>query len=296
MYRLADQPYMNQEKRDGVLSQINLGRARQARIQSTISSLPAWTDRPFKADQENFNQQMKVFQDADKLVSAVETRLRMDPGPVWKDFTPEEQTAFNNWTNSLATMEGYVNAYFPSEDQQRYMTYVCMGVAVVSFVLPLLISDGDAPLTFPLKPKPVPLPPGMKPRVAPSPAGAALPVSQRPVFRPSAVPGRESVVPTSFSRIPAPSIPQAAAAKPIPVQAEVLRPATAAAPWRQSVTAPPSAGLPTAGFRNFVRPLGPSEPVSARTAAATATGTPVTTGPTEAHSPRIYPKPQFRRQ
>ena len=199
MYRLADQPYMTQEKRDGVLSQITTGRARQARIQSVISSLPSWTDRPFKADQENFEQQQKVFNAADGLVSQVESRLRSEAGPVWKDFSPEEQTAFNNWTSSLSTMEGYVNAYFPTEDQQRYMTYVCAGIAVVSFVLPLLISDGDTTLSLPFKPKPVPLPPGMGPRVAPpAPVTAAAQATfARPAFR-----APSSTMTPTFSRIP----------------------------------------------------------------------------------------------
>jgi hypothetical protein len=169
MHRLGDQPYMNQEKRDTTLATIATGRARQARINGVLSSLPAWTDRPFKNDQEKFDQAMKTFKAADPAITAVETRLTLNPGPVWQDFSPEEQTAFVNWTSSLESMEGLVNFYFPTEDQQRYMTYVCFGVAVVSFVLPLLISDGESELTFPINPRPVPLPPGMKLR-----PGAAL--------------------------------------------------------------------------------------------------------------------------
>jgi len=289
MFRLgAEEPYMNQERRDSVLSQINTGRSQQARIQSLLASLPAWTDRPFKGDQENFDHSMKVFQDTDPLVTKVETRLRNDPGPVWRDFTNEELTAFTNWVNALANMDGYVSAYFPTDEQQRYMTYVCIGVAVVSFVLPLLISDGDSDLKFPIDPKPVPLPPGMRPRLAPAPSGAVVStLPQRPTFRAPSVPIREAGAPT-FSRIPA-------ATKAIPVQAEVLRPATAAAPWRQTIQSPPPSSVPTPGFRSFVKPLGPSEPVTARTAQAVASGAPVSPG-AAAHTPHIYPKPQFRRQ
>lgn len=279
----AEEPYMNRETRDDVLAQITAGRTKQARIQEVLNSIPSWSDRPFKNDQENFAAAYKTFQATDPIVSAVEARLMTEPGPIWRDFTPEERTAFANWKASLDSLEGYVNSYFPTEQQQRIMEYICWGIAVGSFVLPMLLSDEDGKLGLPFKLEPLPLPPGMKPRMLP-PSGA-------PPIRPMTAPGRPSFTPTAFSRIPTSS------STAIPVKAEVMRPATAAAPWRSSIPAPtPATGnVPTPGFRSFVKPLGPSQPVTAQAAQAVATGAPVTPS-AESHNPRIYPKPRFRSQ
>lgn len=283
MHRLGEEPYMNRERRDDILSQIAAGRAKQARYNSVLTSLPEWTDRPFRDDQAKVDEAFKAFQAADPLVTAVESRLGTEPGPVWRDFTPDERAAFANWTASLDTLQHYVDLYFPTDQQKRIMEYVCFGIALVSFTLPLFL-DGESELRFPFVPKPVPLPPGMKPKAL-TPAG----LPQRPVFRPSIAPERQAFSPTSFSRIPAATTPSGA----IPVKAEIMRPAASSAPWRGGSSAPAGA-LPSPGFRSFVRPLGPSEPISARAVEAVASGTPVsqTPGP----SPRIYPKPQFRRQ
>lgn len=281
----AEEPYMTRERRDDILSQISAGRTKQARVQEVLNSLPQWSDRPFKNDQENFAEAYKTFQATDPLVSTIEARLSTEPGPIWRDFTPEERTAFVNWTAALDKLEGYVNIYFPTEQQQRIMEYICWGIAVGSFVLPLLISNGDGKLGLPFKLEPLPLPPGMKPRTL-TPSG--MPPLTRPAYRPGVTPPRESFSPT-FSKIPT------ASTGPIQVKAEVLRPATAAAPWRTSIPAPSAGALPSPGFRSFVRPLGPSSPVTVQTAQAVATGAPV--APTaEAHNPRIYPKPRFRSQ
>lgn len=282
----AEEPYMNREKRDDTLSQIAAGRIKQARVQEVLNSIPQWSDRPFKTDQESFTEAYNIFQAADPVVSAIETRLMAEPGPIWRDFTPEERTAFANWTSSLDKLEGYVNLYFPTEQQQRIMEYICWGVAVTSFVLPLLLSDGNGKLGLPFKLEPLPLPPGMKPRF-PTPTGA--PPMTKPAYRPTAGPGKEAFFPSSFSKIPT------AAGAPLQVKAEVLRPATAAAPWRSSIQAPASGVLPSPGFRSFVKPLGPSQPVTAQAAQAVATGTGVPPA-SESHNPRIYPKPRFRSQ
>lgn len=288
MHNLGDQSYMTQEKRDTTLATIATGRARQARVKSVLSVLPAWTDRPFKDDQGKFDQAMKTFKAADPAVTAVETRLTLNPGSVWQDFSSEEQTAFVNWTSSLETMESLANLYFPTEDQQRYMTYVLFGVAVVSFVLPLLISDGESELTFPIHPRPIPLPPGMKPRLGPKPPPEGSRMPSRPGFRPPITPGRPTFGPT-FSKLPPEN-------EPLKVNAEVMRPATAASPWQRSSTVPASSGRTSNEFRGFVKPLGPSEPVSARTVDAVASGIPVSQTPAPSHNPHIYAKPRFRSQ
>lgn len=280
----AEEPYMNQEKRDDVLSQISAGRVKQARVQEVLNSIPQWADRPFKNDQQNFTEAYKTFQATDPIVSAIETRLMTEPGPIWRDFSPEERTAFANWTASLNKLEGYVNTYFPTEQQQRIMEYVLWGVAVSSFVLPLLLSDGDGKLGLPFKLSPLPLPPGLKPRMTPS---GTLPLT-KPGFRPG-MPARPSFSPTSFSKIPT------AQGAPLQVQAEVMRPATAAAPWRSSIPSPTSSSPPSPGFRSFVKPLGPSQPVTTATAQAAATGAGGAPA-AESHNPRIYPKPRFRSQ
>lgn len=299
MHRLgAEEPYMNRERRDDVLLQIARGRTRQARVASVLNALPKWTDRPFRDDQEKFDEALKTFKAADPLVSAVELRLNTEPGPVWRDFTPDERTAFTNWTSSLEKLEGYVNSYFPTDEHILFTEYVLLAIAIGSFVLPLLLSD-ESEITFPIHPRPVPLPPSMKPRVGPRlvPAAAA-----RPSFRPSSGPGRPSFAPTSSNFSPI-----LTASGAIPVKAEVMRPATAASPWRQSIQAPATTpatapavaaeGRPvTPSFRSFIRPLGPSEPISPRTAEAVASGTPIATRPSDSHSPNIYAKPRFRRE
>jgi len=280
----AEEPYMNRETRDDVLAQISAGRTKQARVQEVLNSLPAWSDRPFKGDQENFEAAYKTFQATDPIVSAIETRLVTEPGPIWRDFSSEERTAFLNWKTSLDRLEGYVNAYFPTEQQQRVMEYVLWGIAIGSFVLPMLLSDADGKMGLPFKLEPLPLPPGMKPRIL-TPTGVA---PMKPGFRPG-MPPRPSFTPTSFSKIPT------APGAPLQVKAEVLRPATAAAPWRSSIQAPSAGNLPSPGFRSFVKPLGPSQPATAATAQAVATGAPVAPAG-ESHNPRIYPKPRFRSQ
>lgn len=282
----AEEPYMNQERRDDTLSQISAGRVKQTRVQEVLSSIPQWADRPFKNDQADFDAAYKTFQAADPIVSAIEMRLMTEPGPIWRDLSPEERTAFANWTASINKLEGYVNSYFPTELQQRTMEYILWGIAVTSFVLPLFLSDGEGKLGLPFKLEPLPLPPGLKPRIMAPTGGEPL---SKTAYRPMTSSGRPSFMPTSFSKIPA------APGAPLQVKAEVLRPATAAAPWRTSIPAPASGGLPTPGFRSFVKPLGPSGPVTPGSAQAVATGT-TTTPPSESHNPRIYPKPQFRRQ
>lgn len=287
MRRLGEEPYMNREMRDIILSQIATGRARQARFNSIMTTLPAWTDRPFRGDQDKVNELVKTYQAADGLVTVVESRLAGEPGPVWRDFNPDERQAFANWVGSLEKVQGYVDTYFPTDQQKRIMEYVCFAVAIGSFVLPLLLSDGESDIKNPFGLKPVPLPPGMKPRLPSAPGGG-----ERPVFRPSISPGRQSFMPTSFSRIPSAAAPSGA----IPVKAEVMRPAAGGPPpWRSQQT-PPAGGLPSPGFRSFVKPLGPSEPITARTVDTAATGVPITQTPSSSHDPRIYPKPRFRSQ
>src|SRR4029078_9860435 len=111
----AEEPYMNRETRDDVLAQISAGRTKQARVQEVLNSLPAWSDRPFKGDQENFEAAYKTFQATDPIVSAIETRLVTEPGPIWRDFSSEERTAFLNWKTSLDRLDGYVTLSFPTE-------------------------------------------------------------------------------------------------------------------------------------------------------------------------------------
>jgi hypothetical protein len=292
MHRLGDGPSMNLERRNELLLQIATGRAQEARVNSFITTLPAWADRPFKDDQDKFNQYLKAYQTASPLVLGVESRLALEPGPVWKDLTPAENAALLSWTESLGKLNGYVDYHFPTDAQRRAMEYLLWAIALGSLVVPLLISEDGSDLEFPLDIKPIPLPPSMKPspsRVmtaqrpastysyasrpaipSPSPTGFV----QRPVFAPTSF-APTAFAPTSFSKIPS--------AGPIPVKAEVLRPAASGMPWKSS------GPLSAPGYRSFAKPLGPVLPATVATVQATATA-----APASPHGARVYPR--FRSQ
>lgn len=274
MRRLGEEPYMDVERRNDILLLIASGRSKEARVNQVRAAIPAWADRPFKADQENWDANLKAYQAADPIVRKVESRLSVDPGPIWKELTAEEQTALSTWSKSIDNLYGYVNSYFPTESQKYIPQLVLAAIAIGAFVAPLFLSDDDEGLGLPFHFGPPPLPPEIGPSRRPGiPQAPSSPV-QRPSFSPS-----------SFSRI------TAGPRTPISVQAEVMRPAVSTPPWRSAV--PASAGaLPQApGYRAFVKPLGPSMPVSAEAAKVTAAAAPAGVAP---HAPHVFPR--FRRQ
>lgn len=273
--RLGEEPYMDVERRNDLLLLISQGHEKEARINEVLASIPAWADRPFKADQENFNTNLKVYKTASQVVQKLEVRLANEPGPIWKELTEDEKQALTNWTIALDNLHGYVNRYFPTETQKYIPQIALWVIALGAFVTPLFISNGNEGLSLPFHFGPPMLPPGMGPS-RPSGATAIAVQSQRPSY-----PG------SSFSKIPGSPRPGVTA-----VQAEVMRPAVSTPPWRAGALT--SQGTPTSvpGYRSFAKPLGPIMPVTPATTQATATGAPpISSNP---HGNRIYPR--FRRQ
>lgn len=270
--RLGEEPYMDVDRRNDILLSISQGHDKEVRINEVVTSIPAWADQPFKGDQENFNTNLKIYQISNPIVQKLETRLKNEPGPIWKELTTDEKQALNDWSSSVDNLYGYVNSYFPTESQKYIPQIILWTIAIGAFVAPLFLSEDDG-LSFPFHIGPPDLPPG----IGPSRPGttAVVTSSQRPSY-----PG------SSFSKIP--GIQRSTA---LPVQAEIMRPAVSTPPWKPSaLPAPGAAAGPS--FRAFAKPLGPVMPVTAATATAVATGAaPASSNP---HGPRIYPR--FRRQ
>lgn len=266
---------MDVERRNDVLLRIAAGRAKEARITEVRSAIPSWADRPFKGDQEKYDAALNIYLTAEPIVRNVESRLSVTPGPIWKELTGEEQAALSNWERSIDSLYAYVNTYFPSESQKYIGQFALAAIAIGAFVAPLFMGNDDDAAPFPFHLEPFPLPPQIGPSRKPAAPAAAAVQTQRPSFMPS-----------SFSRVPQ------GMKTPIPVQAEVMRPAVSTPPWRSAASTPVSSGaLPSSpGFRSFAKPLGPSVPVTAATAQATATGA----APVSSSASRIYPR--FRRQ
>lgn len=225
--RLGEE-YMDADKRRDLLLEISNGRQKEARVIEVTSSLPTWVQRPFKNDQENFDQQLKIYKDNAAAVQALDQRLSQAQGPIWKDITPEEETALANWAGSLDRLNEYASSYFPSSTQQYIAKAALIAIAVGSFVLPLFLSTDEPKLPFKISP------PGLPPSIRPSEKRLPAP-GRPPALQVKAEPFRPSVTP--MRRLPGPV-----------------------------AEAQPGTPAPSA-FRTFARPLGPSMPVSAAAAA-----------------------------
>jgi hypothetical protein len=272
--RLGEDPYMDVDRRNDILLLIAEARAKEARVNEVRAVIPAWADQPFKSDQANWAASLKAYQAANPIVVKLESRLALEPGPIWKELTAEEKAALYNWTASIEAMYGYVNTYFPTETQKYLPQAVLIAIAIGAFTTPLFLSSDDEGFNLPFKFGPIPLPPQIGPSsraIAPS---VSTFQSQRPSYSAS-----------SFSKIPQQS-PMS------PIQAEVMRPTVSSPPWKSA--APTSAGAiqVSPGFRTFTTPLGPAMPVTASSIQAAATGAPP--APASPHGDRIYPR--FRRQ
>lgn len=258
--------YMDANRRNDILLQIQETRTKEARVLEVVQSIPSWADRPFKADQENFQAAYNTYLASNPAVQALETRLATTPGPIWRELTPEEQAALNTWTKAVEQMYAYTNAYFPSETQQYIAQAALLAIAIGAFIAPIFLDEPEKGLALPFSLEPdVKFPTSPRPRrPGPAPATAAP----------------TSFTPTSFSRIPGATGPSS----PLRVQAEIMRPAASTAmPWRR----PEMPGAPAApGFRTFTRPL-ESTPIPGAAAAPISPVSPV-------HGPPTFPR--FRRQ
>lgn len=275
MQRLGVDPYMDATRRNDILLQIAGARAKEMRILEILQSIPAWADRPFQKDQENFDASFKAYQAANPVVRNIESRLVTAPGPIWRDLTPDEQAALSSWMKSVDQLYAYVNTYFPTETQQYVAQVALLAIALGAFIAPIFLDEPEKGLSLPF---------GLEPPKFPS--------SPRPVRRPAPT---QAIMPTSISRIPQPTGPVG----PLRVQPEIMRPAAATPmpwrkspaaatpmPWRESPTAPA-----TPGYRTFTRPLGPETSTSRIPTPSQAATTPsVPPG----HGPPTFPR--FRRQ
>lgn len=263
--RLGADPYMDQDKRGGILLRINNGRAKEARVSEVLSVIPSWATEPFKTDQANFNAAFKVYQENSQIVRTLESRLMQEPGPIWRDITPQEEQALAKWSSSLDSLYAYVNTYFPSETQKFWEQVVLGAIALGAFLAPLFLSKDDEGLRLPFSLEPLPLP-WVSKRV---PKGA-----------------RREAAPTTAA---------------IPVRAEVFRPGLPPA-WRRTQTPTAATRMPftpvatpagtAPAFRSFAKPLGPSIPVTSATVRAQMP-TATTTMPTGGASPI---QPRFRKE
>lgn len=269
--RLGDQPYMDVDRRNDLLLLISQERAKEVRILEVMASIPAWADRPFKADQELFNTNLKAYQTTNPVILKLEARLSNEPGPIWKELTPEENQALSNWTIAIDNLYGYVNSYFPTDTQKYVPQIVLWAIAIGAFVAPLFLGDDDEKLGLPFHIGPPALPPSFGPSRKVIPTTTSTMPSQRPSF-----PG------TSFSKIPL-----ATRSSAIPVQAEVMRPAVSTPPWRSGGLPAPKSAADESSYRSFAKPLGPMMPVTPETAQAVASGAPPASSP---HGPRVYPR------
>lgn len=217
--------YMDAAKRQDILLQISNGGAKEARILEVTSTIPAWVQRPFKEDQENFNQALDVYRKNAPIVKSVNQRLSQSAGPVWPDLTQNEIDAINNWEASVGNLEAYVNTYFPSQTQQYIGQVALVVIAVGALVAPLFMGEEKLGLPFRVK-----FPFAKPPKAAREPGTSLAP---------------RGLV----------------ARRPVQVEAEVYRPGS----MRRLPPPPPSAAESReAPYRTFVRPLSPGGPVPER--------------------------------
>lgn len=242
--------YMDAERRKNILLQISNGKDREARVIGVTSSLPAWVERPFQDDQENFNEELKVYKETAPIIQTLDTRLSQTQGPVWKDLSVAEETALANWYAALDKMQGYVNSYFPSETQQYVARIALLIIAVGALVTPLLISEDTPNLPFTIKP------PALPPGITASKRALVEQVRPALTYRPSG--------------------------RPLEVEAQVFRPS--GIPMRRPETAPLGPEQSPARYRTFAKPLGPSIPLAPAAAATASSGAP------SPHGPRIFPR------
>lgn len=244
------EPYMDESKRQDILTRISNGRTKESRVVEVISSLPAWAERPFQEDQEKVDQELKAFQQNDPVIRTLEMRLAQAPGPIWRELTPQEQSALSTWDGAIERLHAYVNTHFPSESQKYWANVALFVIGIGAFVAPLfLTADSNGP-KLPFRLGPPALPPSMSP-------GARAPSSPSSIIRASSA---------------------------TPVRAEVFRPGTQT-PWRRPQAEASTPAAPA--FRAFARPLGPSLPLTPATVSAERiTAAPAGS----AHGARIYPR------
>lgn len=171
--------YMDAAKRQDILLQISNGAVKEARIIEVTSTIPAWVQRPFKEDQENFNQQLEIYKKNAPIVKSVNQRLSQNQGPVWPDLTQNEIDAILNWEGAVGKLEAYVNTYFPSQTQQYVGQVALLLIAVGSLVAPLFMGEEKLGLPFRVK-----FPFARPARVAREPGTTQTPrglISRRPV-------------------------------------------------------------------------------------------------------------------
>lgn len=222
--------YMDEAKRLDILSKIQAGHDKEVRVLQVTSVIPQWVERPFKEDQEKFNQELEIYKKSAPTVRQIEEKLTLSQGPVWPSLTPEEEVALQNWIGALGNLEAYVNAYFPSETQKYTAQVALLLIAAGAFIAPIFLSEGKVGLPF---------------RIGP------------PRFRDSDldVPMESALVPETPIR------------RPLPARAEIYRPGVpvareGAAPWIR----PAAPGGPPIGFRPAGAPgaAAPASPAGGR--------------------------------
>jgi hypothetical protein len=287
---LGAEPNMDAGRRGEILLQISNGRTKEARVLEVLQTLPAWAEAPFKGDQVVANAAVQAYNAAQPIVRNIESRLVTTPGPIWKELTPEEQLALNNWSKAVDQLYVLVNTYFPSASQEYIGQIALLAIAVGAFLAPIFLDEPEKPLSLPFDIEP-PMIPSLRP-----PPRAPAPTAERvmPVL-----------TSTSFSRIPPRPTGATGVPSPLRVQAEVMRPAASVppTPWRRP-EAPAAPAAPAAagpGYRTFARPLGPETPIASRIqtpaeAAASTFRPPPVASPfaTSPHGPPTFPR--FRRQ
>jgi hypothetical protein len=217
--------FMGNDRRLQILKIIGDTRGDEQSIIKRLEGMPNWLQKPFGADQGKFDAALSQFKANDAAVAAIESRLTTQPGPNWKELSPEETAALQDWVDAADQLDGLTSKYYPLESEKDWKKLLLLGIGVTAIFAPLFFTEGEDGFRMP-RVKPPALPESVTPsarRTLPPAGGPApSPFMPRPdvirpvatTFRvPSPAPFRPAGAPPSFMRPSAP--PPGAPASPV---------------------------------------------------------------------------------
>lgn len=143
MKRMGEIP-IDIDRRNEILRLVASGRGNSQGLVDRIEVIPAWLDKPMRADQPTFDAAFREYQRTDPIVTSLEQRLVQEPGPVWRDLSAQEKEALGIWSTSVDSMASIAKKYFPSDTERDLKKVALALIGLGAFALPILLSPKES--------------------------------------------------------------------------------------------------------------------------------------------------------
>lgn len=137
---------MDAQKRDDILSLISAGREIEAAALLHPRVVMSSSEAPVDAGTMALAASMKSFDTHDPVVRAIDRRLRLAPGPTYRDLSRQESQALSAWAQAADSMGQTVQDNVASSSGGTGMV-VLIVLAVGAILSTVLLSGGGTPDT-----------------------------------------------------------------------------------------------------------------------------------------------------